>query len=213
MGTEGFVMRQQGSIIIYILITIFLLGMLIFSLTSGPKKSAVSQQLDANFSAMGSDVSIIESSINDCVLFYSKKVDADGNGVDDNNNPNVPYPLYPLLASGGTGTALLDILCPGAPPAKRKVFDNRAGHSFKMLADTSRYTLNYLTDTTEGILVRITRNAADPVWTETIDRLNGKYSDCKAAAVTAAGTCVNGCFYFWVLRRPTSVTAVEAGCP
>jgi hypothetical protein len=204
----------RGSVIVYILITIFLLGMLIFSLTSGPKKSIVSQHIDENFSALSSDISVIESSINDCVLFYSKKVDSDGDGVDDNNNPNIPYPLYPpLLTSGGAGTSLTGILCPGAPPAKQKVFDNKAGHSFRVLANTSLYTLNYLTDTTEGVLVRVTRASADPIWAETIARLDSKYSDCKAAALTAAGTCVNGCFYYWILRRATSVTAPEAGCP
>lgn len=205
---------QKGSILIYILISIFLMGMVIAALTQGAKQSATTKNLNNMTLYLHSDIQVIEAAIQKCTLSYQKPVDVDANGtIDATDNPNPPFPLYGDLSSGGAGTAVAGIKCPGAPVAKQPIFNNRQDGYMKMLADTATYTTTYFNDGTEGVYVRVTRATANALWTEAIGRVNAKYSTCRAAAVTAAGTCANGCFYFWILRRATSALGGEAGCP
>lgn len=198
--------RQQGNVIVYILIAIFLTGLLIAAMSQGAKKSATTVQLDELMMYMQVDIKNIQANIAECAQVYSAPVAGLA-------NPNSPFPLYNDLSNGGTGDVVTAIKCPGAPPAQQVIFNNNAGNNFKVLADTATYTTQYFNDGTEGVYLRITRAGPDPLWAETISRLNGKFSQCAAAPVTAAGTCVNGCFYFWILRQPTSVLGPEAGCP
>ena len=206
---------QRGSVLVYILITIFILGILVVSLTNGPEKSMTSGQVDELGILLKSDLNVIESSINDCVVMYPAPVDVDGNSaVDSTDNPNAPFPIYGDLSSGGnTGTAVANIKCPGAPSAQQLVMTTRDGRQLQTLKDTSTYTATYITNTTEGVLLRLSRSNSSPAWTEVISRMNAAYSTCKAAVVTAGGTCAYGCFYYWFLRRSTSVIGGEAGCP
>ena len=199
-------MNQKGSIVVYILIAIFLTGVLIAAMTQGSKKNASSEQMDEMMLYLQNDIKTIQSFVAECAQSYPGAV----TGV---TNPNTPFPLYSDLSSGGTGNVIATIKCPGAPAAQQTIFSNNAGSSFKLLSDTTTYTTQYFTDGTEGVYFRITRASGDPLWTEAISRLNNKYSKCSAAAVTSGGTCANGCFYFWVLRRTTSTLGGEAGCP
>lgn len=203
--------RQRGSIIVYILVAIFLTGVLIAAMTQGAKTSADQQRIDEMLLFMQADIQNIQLNIAECAQTYSKAVD----GV---TNPNPPFPLYSDLSSGGAGVALADIKCPGAPASQQVIFTDGIKRSFKLLGDTSRYTTTYISSTTEGVLLRITRAVTDPLWIEAITRLNDKYSKCAAAAVTAnpdplTVNCGAGCFYYWILRQPTSSASFEAGCP
>jgi hypothetical protein len=214
---------ERGSVFFYILAAIFLLGVLVVTLTGGPQKSATTGQLDELSTLVHGDLKQIAAAINECVLSYPAAADLDGDGSKTaTDNPNPPFPLYSATlppaapgSYGGTGAAFADITCPGAPGLP-KVFDPAKGRYLRVLGDASAYTVNYLTDTTEGVLIRVTSASANPLWTEAISRLNKKYSACSAAAVTAGGTCVNGCFYLWIMRR-TDTTAIgttgaEAAC-
>lgn len=224
--------RQSGSIMVFIMAAIFLMGLLIAAMTQGSKKSASSVQLDTMMVYFQTDLKTIQGDVVECVRTYPDAVDVDASGtINATDNPNAPFPLYGTnaadtlanLASGGVnteatsdagvaipGTAAANLRCPGAPDGQRVILG--AASKFKVLGD-SAYSVRYFSNTTEGAYVRITRLAADDLWTEAISRLNGKFSTCAAAAVTAAGTCANGCFYYWVLRRPTSTLGGEAGCP
>lgn len=225
-----FARAEQGSVITYILLVMFLIGILMVSMTEGPKRSAQTQQLDDLVLSLKSDISLIESSVNDCILVYSAAIDRDGDGdKDETDNPNPPFPLVYNSATGYATTGpIAQAICPGAPPAplnhlaappadepsrKQLLIGGQSGRAFKALGNTALYTTTYTTDTTEGVYVRITRATPHLLWTESISRLNAAYSTCKAATVTAAGDCVNGCFYYWIKRLPTSVLGPEAGCP
>ena len=214
--------RQKGSVVIYILIAIFLTGLLIAAMTQGSKKSASSGQLDQMALFGLADIKTIQSAITECAQTYPSPTDVDGDGDKDaTDNPNPPFPLYCAnaacaLATMTSGAAGVDITlagCPGAGAGQKVVFNRNAGNNFKLLGDTATYTTKYFTDATEGTYIRITRATSDPLWTEAISRLDDKFSECSAAAVTAAGTCANGCFYYWIVRRATSVLGGEAGCP
>jgi len=153
------------------------------------------------------------------------------------DNPNPPYPVYSLgttsgYAGGGTtaygndgaaGTTGINldfktnnIVCPGAPMSMSTpplMFNFQGGRGLRLFGDTSTYTVNYLNNGTEGILMRITRTSSNPLWTEAISRLHGKFSSCQSYNVTSGGTCANGCFYFWLLRLHSSTIGAGGGCP
>lgn len=223
--------NQRGSVVTYILIALFLVGLLLAALSQGANKTADSSQLDEMMLYLQLDLKTIHTAANECIQTYSDAVDVDGDGtIDADDNPNPLFPLYgtgarATLTSGttgaetttDTGTAIANIGCPGSPNANTAVFSGDQKNIFKILGDTATYTTTYFNNggaaSTEGVYIRITRANADPLWTEAISRLNNKYSACSAAAVTAGGTCANGCFYYWILRRSTSVLGGEVGCP
>jgi hypothetical protein len=226
---------RRGSVFAYILAAIFLMGVLIVSLTGGPGKSAVTGQLDELVTLLQSDISQISAAVSDCTLNYSAPVDfdADGKTCSDSvtgtcsgaaiDNPNPPFPLYnstwsALTSYGSTAVALTSITCPGAP-GMPKLFDTstmKASRALRLLSNTTTYTTTYLNDSTEGVMLSITRTSSDPLWTEAVSRINAKNSTCKAAVVTAAGPCANGCLDIWLLRRTATTvigtTGTEAAC-
>lgn len=206
--------RESGSIIVYILIAIFLTGVLIFTATSGAKKSAQTQQLEEAGIAFDADIKTIENGITDCVLNHPDP-DINGDGaVDATDGDNPPFPVYGDLFSGGTtGDAITDIRCPGANGQPVIFNDLDIGRSFHALRDTTLYTTTYVNDATEGVYVFIVRSSANALWDETISRLNDKFSTCKAAVSTTELGCANGCLFYWIKRPATSTIAVEAGCP
>jgi hypothetical protein len=214
--------REKGSVVAYILIALFLTGLLVAAMSTGAKKSADTSQIDEMMLYAAIDIKTIQGGIDECVQLYPASVDVDGSGtINAADNPNPPFPLYcadgacalATMANSGAGTAITSAGCPGAPNGQRVIFSGKLGNKLRLLEDTATYTTTYVTDATEGVYMRITRAASDPLWTETIRRLNGKFSQCSAAAVTAAGACVNGCFYYWFVRRATSVLGGEVGCP
>lgn len=216
---------QRGSIIIYIFVAIFLMGMLIATLSSGPTKSASSQQLDTLVARLKADVDAVHSAAAECALTYSAGGDVNGDDtVDATDNPNNPFPIYcanaacalGTMTSGSAGKALSLTGCPGAPATGPRVLFNAA--SLMLLGDTSRYTTTYFNDGTEGVYIRIESADSDPLWSEAISRLELKYSKCSAVATTdnpdpLTHNCSGGCFYYWVLRRSTSSSSFEATCP
>ncbi len=219
---------QQGNILLYILIAIFLAGMLTVTLTQGPQKSALTGQMDELTVAIKSDISVIESAVMDCVIMYPKGgPDDNGDGtISVTENANNPFPMGSGIAGyswneingGGVG-------CPGAPHDSFNDFvpilDSKEGRALKILSDTTNYETYFLnSDQGEGVLLEITKPVSDPVWLEAIKRLNDSYSKCKAsysvanpATYSFNGTCTNGCFFYWFKRPATSTAAPEAGCP
>ena len=182
--------HHAGSVITYVLIMIFLVGLLTMSVTEGPKRSPTSQKLDNLVISLQSDLDLIEAAINDCVLVHPGVIDIDGDGdTDTTDNPNAPFPIrYTTAAGYDLGTSVFgnitDTICPSTPPApidtsvgppypaattQQLLFSGQGGRGFKLLGDTATYTTTYSTDATEGVLVRITRATQSALWTEAAD--------------------------------------------
>lgn len=200
--------RQRGSIIVYILIAIFLTGLLVSLMSQGAKKSASSEQIDEVMMYLQADIQTVQSNITECVTSYQNNnfcpPNASGNGVScvnqfttqDTGNPNVPFPM-PASSSGGTvGTPLASIQCPRAPSGQQTIFNGGVIQSLKLLQDTANYTTTYfngnssvpasgnaVTGVYEGVYLRIERTVSDPVWTEAIQRMNSKYAACSVSYV------------------------------
>jgi hypothetical protein len=203
---------QSGNVLVYIMLTIFFIGLLIVTLTQGTSKNVTTQQLDSLTTGLKSDIDFIETTIDECAASYTAAIDVNNdNAINTTDNPNAPYPLYTVaLTNSGVGTALATVYCPGS---HQPLFDSSTANNLKLLGSTTVYTTTFFNETTEGVLVRITRATASDLWTTAISRLNTRYSECKAAVVTDGGTCLNGCFYYWFKRPATSVIGIpEAGC-
>ena len=119
------------------------------------------------------------------------------------------------MSSGGTtGDALLDIKCPAAPSTDNDLFKNQIGYKLSFL-NNGDYDLQYINNTTEGVLIRVHRTAGnDTWWVEARNRIDNRLSNCKAEVNTTVSPCDSsgGCIHYWVKRMGTSAS-VEAGCP
>lgn len=219
--------HERGSILFYILAAIFMAGLLTVSLTSGPKKSVVTGQLDELANLIYADLVAAEAAINDCVLVYPAAVDFDASGTADTaDNPNPGFPLYHGLpwnagtSYGAAGADLADITCAGAPGLP-KIFDGSRGRGLRILGDTALWQAQYRNEATEGVMLRVTRTSPDPLWDEAAERINARYSACKAFAVkdgtVDGGACENGCLFLWLVRPPSSAIGNADGggvtCP
>lgn len=205
---------ERGSIIIYMIMALVLLGLLTAYMTQGTQRGPQSFQVDEVQGYLEGDLKTIEAAVGECLMLYSDPTDVDGDGdTDATDNPNPPFPLYgTALTSGGAGTSLANVQCPGAPgpDGQRIIFNNGPGRHLKLLSD-SAYTVTYLNNAVEGVRITISRSSASEVWSEVISRFNSKVDTCKAEVDTAGG-CANGCLRFWIKRLATSV-ATEGGCP
>lgn len=205
---------ERGSIIVYMIMALVLLGLLIAYMSQGTQRGAESFQVDEVLGYLEGDIKIIEAAVGECIMLYPEPTDVDADGdTDATDNPNAPFPLYgTALTNGGAGTAIANIQCPGAPgpDGQRIIFNHGPGREFRLLSG-SAYTVTYLSNAVEGIRITISRSAASEIWSEAISRLNSKIDTCKAEVDTAGG-CANGCLRYWIKRRATSV-ATEGGCP
>ncbi len=204
--------RQKGSIIIYILIAIFLTGLLVEMMTQGATKSASSSQINAMVMELQKDIQTIHNKVAECPVIYPTQL------TGTPSNPNQPWPMYcansscvlTAMTSGGTGTTLSLVGCPGAPTGQQLVFPNTVTDNLKLLDDSSNYNVTYISNSTDGIMLRVTRVGSDPLWSEAISRLSAKFAPCASKVVMAnpdplGYDCSGGCFYYWILRKSTSV--------
>ncbi len=228
MTTTTRLKRSEGNVLTYILIGIFLLGLLTLAVSEGPKKSAVTMQLDQTIQSLSSDLETLEASITQCTLLYPTPVDINASGtIDTTDNPNAPFPLTYHSASGYALSGVYTrIICPGVPPtpltiptvpsANQYLFTNQNASVLKVIGNTAVYTTNYVTSTTEGVYIEVLNLvSANTLWLEAATRINARLSACKAAVVTTGGSCTatNPCLYYWIKRPATSTIGMpEAGC-
>lgn len=220
--------RSEGNVLTYILIGIFLLGLLTLAVSEGPKKSAVTMQLDKAIQMTLNAFTAIEASVNECTLLYPTPVDINANGtIDTTDNPNAPYPLVYIPATGYANAGnVYEIICPGMPPTpltvptapdiKQYIFNTQTSKVTQMMGSEVTVGVSYVTSTTEGVYFVIQSiYASNPLWVETVTRVNASLSACKAAVITTGGTCTatNPCLYYWIKRPATSTIGMpEAGC-
>ena len=219
--------RQRGSIIVYILIAIFLTGLLVSAMSQGTKKSASSEQINELLLYLQADIQTVQSNITECVVSYQNNNFCPAGGTCVNEyttqdttpvvNPNVPFPT-PVAAASSGGTVLTSIICPRAPAAQQTIFTNSVSQSLKLLQDTTNYTATYYNNGTDGVYIRITRNVADPLWTEALARLPSKYQACSTVVSMSASdptgfNCSAGCFYYFIKRPGPAGSPVFGACP
>jgi len=147
---------QRGSIIVYILIAIFLTGLLVSAMSQGAKKSASSEQIDEVMMYLQADIQTIHSNITECVLSHQNNNFCPASSAcvneyqtQDSGNANVPFPT-PVSAESSAGTALTSVVCPRAP-SQPVIFNSSITQSLKLLQDTANYTTTYYNNATDGV--------------------------------------------------------------
>lgn len=230
---------QSGSALIYILVAIALLAVLTASLMDSSSQQTQSQNQTNLVSEISSQVSLISSSIQECVLSYPDQ----DSSLTSTQQKNAPYPIQPADTYFSTSTPaaaannnLQNIRCPGNPGGTGLTRKNHAlifgGSSGKFLPPPPNlFTAWEYYNGDDGIFFFTSTNKSDSYITSALTKLNAKYSKCEADVIDATAspvnlssdttsgasgvrTCPSGykCFRYWIIHKTSSV-AKEAGCP
>lgn len=197
---------QSGNIVAYILIGFVLLGLLAATLRGGPDKDPGAARLEQMTNMFVDDLKTIGASISECAQMHPGKVDANGDGVDDHGNLNVPFPVYGDMSSGGAGDDIMNIRCPNASPEQQPIFNLNLRNRLNLLGDTNAYMVYYMNDATNGVYLNISEVVSSGAWTEILNRVNNRFARCAFGIDT-------GQAYYFFKRRSTSTVAPEASCP
>ena len=193
---------ETGGATAYLLIAVFIMGLLTVTVLSGSTVNTTTQQTRMLKGQIEADLQTAINGINDCVLNFPAAVDVDGDGdIDTTDNPNAPYPIYSDDSTGGSGDTLRDIKCPGSD---QNVYSTARGQFFPLIGDTAKYTTTYVNSSTEGIQIIFDRVGESHTWDMAIDRLDQTLSECQAEVDDSTGSCATGsCFTYWVKRLST----------
>ncbi len=233
--------NASGSALIYILIAIALLAVLTASLIEPASQQSQTQSSTNLVSDLQSQISLISSTIQECVLSYP---DQDSE-LTSTQQKNAPYPINPMdpyyttqsaTPAVATSNAASGIRCPGNPGGTGPTNQNHAkmfgGSSGKFLPPAPNLFGDWeYYSGADGVFIFISTNKTDSYITSALTKLNAKYSKCEAdwqdatsgavnlssdtiGGAAAVRKCASGykCFRYWIIQKATAVNA-DAGCP
>ena len=221
--------KNSGSALIYILVAIALIALLTVSMMEPSNQQGQAQNQSNLIAEMQSQISLISSAIDECVLTYPNQ-DA---GLTSTQQPNPPYPIRPndtyfsTSTPGVAASSLVSFIrCPGNPGGSSSTSKNHAlifgGTSGKflppppnLLGGWAYYTGN------DGIFILTGTSMTDSYIKSTFMKLDEKYSPDQADCIDATSGAVslasdlsgwqcpanNRCFRYWIIRRPTAIPA------
>lgn len=223
---------EAGSALIYILIAIALLAALTVSFMEPSSQQTSAQGSFRTVSDLRSQVQMIQSSIQECVLLYNKGDPSIAAGTDPAQN--APFPIKPSsthfngMTPGPTaGNLVRDIRCPGNPDTSQK------DHTLIFAASEGKFmppTPDLFTDwqyynAVDGVFFWTETSNSDAFLTSALAKLDGNYSNCETDVIDATGAavdldvagtieCPSGstCFRFWVVYNDAT-SHQDAGCP
>ena len=233
---------QSGSALVYILIAVALLAALTVSLMEPSNQQAQSQNTTNLVTTIDSQISMITSSLQECVLTYP---DQDSE-LTTTQQKNPPYPINPkdpyfTAQAAVPGVAATDevgnIRCPGNPGGSGPTNQNHTkmygGNSGRFLPPPPNLFGNWVYYSgADGIYIMTSSTKSDSYILAGLTRLDGMYGNCEADVINRLGTsalnitsdttpgdagaktCAAGaiCFRYWFIQKPTAVQ-VSAGCP
>ncbi len=225
---------ESGSALIYILIAIALLAALTVSFMEPSSQQTSSQGSFRTVADLQSQIQMIQSSIQECVLRYNRGDSTISPATDPGQI--TPFPIKPS-SSHFTGATpgptsddfVRDIRCPGNNGGA----GNENEHELIFAASQGKF----MPPAPELFEEWRYYNGADGVffWTETtnsdaflasaLQKLDGNYSNCEADIIDSTGgdtdldvagtvDCPGGsiCFRFWVVFNGAA-SHQDAGCP
>lgn len=219
--------RQRGNALMYVFLAVALLGALSYAMV---KDSGESQSVGSSvrFSEeLAAQINMIKAAVTQCALEYpGGGGDMSNDGVvDDDDNPNNPYPIKPSLAlilrapAGCTTTAnaagclsaagddyVRHLACVGAPIGQTNMFEG-ANNQGRFLPPPpggfSEWT--YVNDTSgspaphgKGVYIQITA-PDNATGAQTLTRLLAKFATDQADI--DYDSCGARCFTAWIVRR------------
>ena len=231
--------KEDGSALIYILVAIALLAVLTASMMDSSSQQGSAQNSTALISDISSQVSLITSTIQECVLTYPDQ----DSSLTTTEQKNPPYPINPKdtyfsssTPAAASSNAVVNIRCPGNPGGTGAARKNHA----KLFGSTSGKFLppapNLMNDWeyyegADGVFFFLSTSKTDPYIASAFTKLDAKYSKCEADVIDATAGAVNlssdnigaaggvrtcpagsRCFRYWMVMKSTAV-GVDSGCP
>ena len=222
-------MNEKGSALVYILIAIALLAALTLSFMQPSSQQTTAQNTTESVAALKSQIDLIESSIQECVLSYP------GGESGLAGTFNTPYPInpssdyYTAATAGNDDAAANDqvrhIRCPGNPggssKAHAKIF---AGSSGRFLPPPPNLFEEWIYHSgKDGVFFYTSTDNSDAFLQTAMQKLDSQFSECQADVIDATGglealtstdgandpDCANGstCFRVWMIIKSTAVYA------
>jgi hypothetical protein len=233
--------HEKGSALVYILIAIALLAALTFTFMEPSSQQTSSQNTFKTVSGVESQVHLIRSSIQQCILTYplgDSTIDNSGSGTDP--YANKVYPInpdsvhYASATPGRSGDRLVrNIRCPGNNSGDAddhvKIFSGASGKFMPPAPDLFEDWQYYNGE--DGVFFWIQTDKSDLHITAALNRIDNKFSECEADVVDATGSaedldssgevsCASGytCFRVFMIANNTAVyngddENDEADCP
>ena len=229
---------QTGSALVYILIAIALLALLTATFMDSSSQQTTSQSTVNTVTELNSQISLIRSSIQECILTYSE------GAADLAGTSNVPYPINPTStyftapASPAANNNVGNIKCPGNPQGNVKLHGTMfGGNSGKFMPPAPKLFSDWTYyNGVDGVFFYASTNKTDAFLLTSMTKLDDQYSECEADVINniAGGSALNitsqgasgpncpalsYCFRVWVIAQPSNIyvgdtpVADEAACP
>ena len=187
--------RQSGSALVYILVAIALLAALTVSFMEPSGQQTQSQNSTKIVSDLYTQATLIQSSIQECVLVYPAE-DTTLTAVQQNHSP---YPINPNDAhfAGETPAAQPNLAenlrCPGNPGGASAdhalIFTGSSGKFLpqppSLFGDWEYY------NGADGVFFFIATDKTDPYIQSALEKLDNKFSECEADVIDATGAAVD----------------------
>lgn len=222
--------KNSGSALVYILIAIGLIALLTVSMMEPSGQQSQSQNQGNLMSELQSQISLISSAIDECVIAHPNQ----DSGLTATEQKNPPYPINSndSYFTGATpwpgpsgGISAADIRCPGNPGGANrnhaKIFGGTSGKFLPPSPGLFGGWQYYNGD--DGVFVMISTTKTDAYIGAALQKLDAKYSPCQAEYIDATSAvwmstdtprgkaarfdCPAGskCFRYWVRRKASSV--------
>ncbi len=228
--------HEHGSALVYILIAIALLAALTITFMEPSSQQTSSQNTFKAASDIKSQVDFIQTTIQECVLYYGDQ--GDETARTEGFQKNAPFPIIPSspyfdnhsVTPGSTvSNEVKHIRCPGNPgndPNHALIFSGSSGKFMPAQPDLFGEWMYYAGD--DGVFVWIETTKTDAFVQSALEKIDEDFAPCEADIIDAGSgaydmdsdtpdiaTCPNGstCFRVWFKQKGSSQRYQEAGCP
>ena len=192
---------ERGSALVYILIAIALLAALTVTFMQPASQQTSSQSSFRAISDLKSQIEIIRSAIQECLLSYKKgdkSIDISGAGTDPDARRN--FPIKPNSTHFNTATIgptagrlVKDIRCPGNPGNNDEnhahIFGRTSGKSLAPPPDLFDDWQYY--NGQDGVFFWTRTNKTDAFINTALQKLDDQYGECEADIIDASGSAVD----------------------
>ena len=192
---------ERGSALVYILIAIALLAALTFTFMQPSNQQASSQSIFRTVTKIQSQVDIIRSTIQACVLSYKQgdsSIDNGASGTDPGARRNFPIKPnsthFSTAAIGPTvGRLVRDLRCPGNPGGgdenHEKIFGGTTGRFMPTTPELFEPWQYY--NGNDGIFFWIQTNKTDSHLSSSLYKLDEQFAECEADVIDARSSAVD----------------------